>query len=172
MGKVKLHPELRFKGSAIKFFTPHFGERGTKMLFKLCGLMRGKHGKDLRYEQVFIPRDDGTGLRICVYSPLQKDAPAVQNVPGLLWIHGGLPPACTFVGDIEPFYDETAAYAENLRKSGVPVHFKVFEGCFHAFDMVCPNTSVAKEAAELLESAFKYAVSNYFAEQATHVSHV
>jgi acetyl esterase/lipase len=276
--------------------------------------MRGKHGNGLSYEQVYLQREDGTQLRICVYSPRKP----IQNAPGLLWIHGGgysigvpeqdekayikrfidwgagvvvapdytksvekpypaalndcyaallwlrdngekyginrsqifiggdsagggltaalslyardkgevsvafqmplypmiddrptssnignnaplwnsasnelgwrlylgplygkvdvpcyaaparstdysaLPPTFTFVGDIEPFYDETVTYIENIRKSGVPVHFKVFEGCFHAFDMVCPKTNVAKEAAALLETTFKYAVTHYF----------
>jgi acetyl esterase/lipase len=75
----------------------------------------------------------------------------------------GLPPTCTFVGDIEPFFDETTAYADNLRRNGIPVHFKIFPGCFHAFDLVCPNTQVAKEAADFLEEAFRYAVGHYFA---------
>jgi acetyl esterase/lipase len=301
----------------IKYLSPPLGERGARMMNKICGLLKGRHKTGLRYEQIQIPREDGTLLRLCVYSPQTLE----QDKPGLLWIHGGglsagapeqdeeayvkrfiewgacvvaapdyaksvekpypaaiddcfsalqwlkangskygmrpdqifvggasaggglaaalslaardsgkaavafqmplypmlddrptssntnnnaplwsskandlawrlylgelygksgvpshaaparasdysgLPPTFTFVGDVEVFYSETLAYAENLRKAGVPVQLRVFGGCFHAFDMVCPKTSVGKEAAKLIESAFRHAVSNCFAAQ-------
>ncbi len=37
-----------------------------------------------------------------------------------------LPPAYTFVGDIEPFYCETLAYVEHLRRAGVPAKADVY----------------------------------------------
>jgi acetyl esterase/lipase len=77
----------------------------------------------------------------------------------------GLPPTCTYVGSIEPFCDETIAYVENLRSRGVPVTFKVFDGCFHGFDIVCPKSKVAHEATEFLLDCFHYAVENYYAKQ-------
>jgi acetyl esterase/lipase len=77
----------------------------------------------------------------------------------------GLPPACCFVGSIEAFYDETVTYIENLKKSGVPVQFKVFDGCYHAFVRMCPNANIAKEAISFLMENFMYAVNNYFAPQ-------
>ena len=83
-------------------------------------------------------------------------------VPARALNYTGLPPACSFVGAIEPFYSETAAYMENLKKSGIPVHFKIFKGCFHAFDQMCPNTDIAKEAVSFLMDSFNYAVKNYF----------
>lgn len=49
-----------------------------------------------------------------------------------------LPPAYTFVGDIEPFYCETLAYVEHLRRAGVPAKADVYPRCFHAFDMLLP----------------------------------
>jgi len=77
----------------------------------------------------------------------------------------GLPPACSYVGSVEPFYDETALYFDRLRESGVPVHFRVFDGCFHAFDMMCPRTGVAREAVAFLMDTFRYAAEHYFAAQ-------
>ncbi len=77
----------------------------------------------------------------------------------------GLPPACSFVGGIEPFRDETAAYVRKLRSSCVPVHYKVFDGCFHAFDVMCPKSGVAREASDFLIDRFRYAVKNYFSGQ-------
>jgi len=57
-----------------------------------------------------------------------------------------LPPTITFVGDMEPFRDETIEYVENLKKAGVPVDFKVFKGCFHAFEVLVPEAKISKEA--------------------------
>jgi acetyl esterase/lipase len=314
MSKAEIHPELRIRGTLLRMFALPVGEKANKFMYNLTTKLRGRHGKSLRYEQIYIPRPDGTELRVCVYSPFEPR----KNTPGLVWIHGGgysigvpeqdenayvkrfidagagvvvapdytksvikpypaalddcysallwlrdngekygmrsnqifiggdsagggltaalslyardkgevaiafqmplypmiddrptasntgndapvwnsrannlgwklyldglygsgnvpayaaparcadygaLPPTCTFVGSIEPFYDETVAYVENLHKAGVPAHFKVFDGCFHAFDMICPKASVSKEAGELLMSAFKYAIEHYF----------
>jgi acetyl esterase/lipase len=313
MPKSNLHPELRFKGWLIKTFTPSTTPKSAKFIYNLTTKMRGRHSGDLRYEQVYIPRADGTELRVCVYSAL---APK-ENVPGLLWLHGGgyavgapeqdekayikrfidasgcvvvapdytksvvapypaalddayaallwlrdngarygarndqifvggnsaggglaaavslyardkgeapiafqmplfpmlddrptpsntgnkaplwssesndaawkmylgqmyrtekvpiyaaparasdysgLPPACTFVGSVEAFHDETVAYMENLKASGVPTHFRVFDGGFHNFDMVCAKSSIAREAQNFLMDTFMYAVRNY-----------
>ena len=88
----------------------------------------------------------------------------VYAAPARATDYSNLPPTCSFVGDIEPFYDETLAYMENLRKAGIETHFKVFEGCFHAFNMMCPKSSVAKEATALLETTFKYAVQNFYSK--------
>jgi len=76
--------------------------------------------------------------------------------------YANLPPTCSFVGSIEPFADETITYIKNLEASGVPTHFKVFDGCFHAFDQICPDTEISKEAVEFLMESFNYAVENYF----------
>jgi acetyl esterase/lipase len=76
-----------------------------------------------------------------------------------------LPPTLSFVGDIEPFRDETIIYMEKLRKNGIPVHFEVYKGCFHAFDLVGNNTSIAQEAISFLMKNYNYAVEHYFAKQ-------
>ena len=76
----------------------------------------------------------------------------------------GMPPACTFVGTIDPFRDETAQYVEKLRKAGIQVAFRQFEGCFHGFDMIAYATKPAREARKFLSGAFRYALDNYRAE--------
>ncbi len=312
-----IHPELRKTGIFIRFVLPSFTERKFHMAKTMIRFMKGKYRSGLKYEQEYIPRVDGSRLRVCVYSPLSPST----NVPGLLWIHGGgyalgtpeqdelfikrfveasgcvvvspdyrlsvdapypaaledcyaallwlkkhggdygmrddqimiggdsagggltaavslyardknevaiafqmplypmlddrmntpsardndaplwnsksndiswrlylgdlfgkpdvpayaaparaedlrnLPPTCSFVGSIEPFRDEAVAYLEKLHASGVPVHYKVFKGCFHAFDIVCAKSSVAREAADFLMGSFRYAVDHYFAKQ-------
>jgi acetyl esterase/lipase len=57
-----------------------------------------------------------------------------------------MPPTITFVGDLEPFKDETINYVEALRKEGIPVKFELFEGAFHAFETVAKNAGVSKKA--------------------------
>lgn len=76
-----------------------------------------------------------------------------------------LPPAVTFVGDIEPFRDETVQYVENLRKAGVPVKFQMFDGCYHGFDIIHRGAEVSKKAVSFYLEAFKHAMEHYFAEQ-------
>ncbi len=90
----------------------------------------------------------------------------VYAAPSRAQDYSGLPPTITFVGDIEPFKDETIEYVENLQKAGVPVQFELFEGCFHGFETVVPNAAVSKAADRFLSTAFAYGVDHYFAEQA------
>jgi len=94
------------------------------------------------------------GLAIPVYAAPSRESD-----------YSNLPPAVTFVGDLEPFKDETIEYVENLRKAGVPVEFKIFEGCFHGFEAVVPHARVSQEAVKFLNTSFAYAVDNYFAKQ-------
>lgn len=313
-----IRPELRTAGALFRFFVPAF----TPRMFRLAGVlirpMKGRcRSRKLRYGQVFIPRADGSRLRLCVYSP-----PAPRpDVPGLLWMHSGgyalgapeqeealirrfietsgcavaapdyrlsldapypaaledcyaallwlkehggeygvradqlmvggcsaggglaaalalyardkgevavafqmplypmlddrmrtasmtdndapawnarsndagwrlylgdlfggpqvpdyaaparaanlsgLPPACTFVGGVDPFCDETTAYFDRLRESGTPARVRVFEGCFHGFDVICPRSRAAREATAFLMNCFRSAIEHDFARQ-------
>lgn len=72
-----------------------------------------------------------------------------------------LPPTITFVGDLEPFRDETVAFVEHLKKEGVPVTFKLFKGCFHAFDVVFPKLEISKEAWSFLLTSYSNHVDKY-----------
>jgi len=76
-----------------------------------------------------------------------------------------LPPTFTFVGSLEPFRDETRAYVDALRQAGVPVGFAEFEGCYHAFDQMCPEADVSRRAVAMLMDAFQHAIANHFAAQ-------
>ena len=76
----------------------------------------------------------------------------------------GLPPACTYVGTIEPFHDETVDYFSRLNAAGIHVHLKEFSGCFHAFDIVAPGSKAAKEARTFLLDTFKYAQEHYWGD--------
>lgn len=79
--------------------------------------------------------------------------------------YSGLPPAYTFVGDIEPFYCETLTYIDHLRKAGVEAEVDVYPNCFHAFDMLLPFKKVSKQAIVRFEKQYLRACERYFAEQ-------
>ena len=76
-----------------------------------------------------------------------------------------LPPAYTFVGTAEPFYDETLAFISNLKKAGVEASLDVYDSMYHAFDMMEPTSEISKKAIHNFEEHFKYAMNNYFSKQ-------
>ena len=77
----------------------------------------------------------------------------------------GLPPAYTFVSTAEPFYAETLAYVRRLREAGVEATVDVYEGLFHAFDMLAPFLPVSRRAAAAFERRFESAARRCVAKQ-------
>lgn len=75
-----------------------------------------------------------------------------------------LPPTYTFVGDIEPFYDETRIYIKNLQQAGIPATMDIYPGCFHAFDQF-DQTKIAQKATINYLAHFIFATNHYFAAQ-------
>lgn len=114
---------------------------------------------------VWNTRSNETGWRLYL-GPLfgTQEVPAYAAPARLTDFHG-LPPAFTFVGSIEPFRDETVDYMERLKEAGVPVTYKVFDGCFHAFDIVAKKSAPAIEAKKLMTEHLRYAAEHYFAGQ-------
>ena len=80
--------------------------------------------------------------------------------------YAGLPPTATFVGDLDPFRDETLEYVAHLRAAGVPAECRVFPGCYHGFDGVRPGARVSREANAFLCEQFARAVDTCHAPQA------
>ncbi len=93
-----------------------------------------------------------------------KDVP-YYAAPARATDYSDLPPALTYVGDIEPFTAETEDYVENLRNCGIDVKFKLYKGCFHGFDVFGYGSNVAKDAETFFIEGFLYAVNKYFAKQ-------
>ena len=77
----------------------------------------------------------------------------------------GLPPCYTFVGDIEPFYAETADYVRRLREAGVEADLDVYPDWFHAYDLFFPAKKIVREAVARFEERYLYAAAHYFAPQ-------
>lgn len=91
-----------------------------------------------------------------------KDVPPYA-APARATDFAGLPPTVAFVGDLEPFRDETILYVRNLRDAGVKVDFEIYAGCYHAFDRMNPYAEVSRKAIAFLMKSFKYAVEHYYA---------
>ena len=94
-----------------------------------------------------------------------KGEPPIYAAPARADDYTSLPAAYTFVGDIEPFYCETVAYIENLKKAGVEASIDVYKDCFHAFDIILPFSKKSKQAVRNFDEHFRYAVNHCFAKQ-------
>lgn len=94
----------------------------------------------------------------------KKEVPAYA-APARQADYSNLPPAYTFVGDIEPFYWETLMYIENLKKAGVEAKADVYPNCFHAFDMLLPTKKISRKAIAEFEKNYLHAAKHYFAKQ-------
>lgn len=70
----------------------------------------------------------------------------------------GLPPTFTFVGDQDPFLDETRLYVDKLRAAGVAVKFKVFAGGFHAYENLVPKARISRETHAYISKALAEAM--------------
>lgn len=96
---------------------------------------------------------------------LEKDDIPVYAAPARQTNYKDLPPAYTFVGDIEPFYCETLAFVENLNKAGVSAKVDIYPKWFHGYDLVLPFSKASKKAIRKFEEEYLFAAEHYFAEQ-------
>ena len=97
--------------------------------------------------------------------PLARgDVPKYAS-PALETDLAGLPPTTTFVGELDPFLDETVSYVDGLRATGVPVELRRYAGCYHGFDMIRPGARVSRDANQFLRDRFASAVDHDFAKQ-------
>lgn len=79
--------------------------------------------------------------------------------------YSNLPPVYTFVDDREPFYRETLAYIENLKKVGIHAHVDVYPTGFHAFYMLLPFRKISHRAIAEFAKQYPYAVEHYRTSQ-------
>ena len=81
--------------------------------------------------------------------------------PALNENYTDFPPTISFVGDLEPFYDENVAYIEALKKALIPVKFRVFKGGYHGFEVGSPKANISKEANQFQLDAFEEFYDKY-----------
>lgn len=114
---------------------------------------------------VWNSKSNENAWRIYLGENLSNDDVSCYAVPALATDFSNLPTTLTYVGDVEPFFAETREMINNLQNFGVKTFFKVYKGCYHGFDVVCPNSKAAKDAREFLRNGFKYALKNCFKAQ-------
>lgn len=85
--------------------------------------------------------------------------------PALQTNYAGLPPAYTLVGTGEPFYAETLAYVENLRRFGVEAQADVYDTDIHGFDTDYPELAVSQAANKRFYEVFAQVMTQYRAPQ-------
>ncbi len=74
--------------------------------------------------------------------------------PSLNQDYSNFPPTITFVGDLEPFKDETIAYVKALKKADIPVKFELYKGAFHGFETAVPDAIISKKANKFQFNSF------------------
>ena len=77
----------------------------------------------------------------------------------------GLPPCYTFVGDIEPFRDETLAYVRHLQEAGIRAEVDVYPDFWHAYDVLMPASEKSRQAIARFEEKVAWAIAHDFAPQ-------
>ena len=109
--------------------------------------------------------NNSLGWRLYLDNLFESDNVPKYAAPAREIDYSNLPPTFSFVGEIDPFHDETVKYIKNLRKAGVNTHFSVYSGCYHGFDTVCPKSDKGKSAMKEMLRVFEYATKNYFTKQ-------
>ena len=84
----------------------------------------------------------------------QKEGLSYYAAPARCEDYSGLSPMFSYVGDIDPFLAETQTAFKKLDDAGIYNKLLVLNGCFHGFDMLCPNSDASKEARNFLKDNF------------------
>ena len=155
---------------------------GGGLTVALCMYERDKGGVQIAYQMPLYPMlddrdtDSSRDNHAPVWNTKRNHAAWKLYLKGLEDIppyaaparqtdYRNLPPAYTFVGDIEPFYCETLTYIDNLRAAGVEASVDVYPDWYHAYDMFFPFKKKAKAAIAKFEAEFVSATEKYFRGQ-------
>lgn len=116
------------------------------------------------YGKVWNTRKNHFGWKMYLRKDARK-AVSPYAAPARQTDFTGLPPAYTFVGDGEPFYQETLDFIENLKKAGIEASVDVYPTNIHAFDKMAPELEISRQAIRIFHEKFEYAKNHYFAAQ-------
>lgn len=100
-----------------------------------------------------------------IYLSGSVDTPSKYAAPARETDYTRLPPVITIIGTLEPFYEETLRFLGRLYKAGIASQYKIYEGCFHAFDITVPFSSVSKASVEFLLGAMDNYMKKYISEE-------
>ncbi len=92
-------------------------------------------------------------IKHTIRKPSDKNHPylAVLRNPNL----SGLPPATVITAEIDPLLSESKAYADKLKKAGVPVRYKFYPGVTHEFFGMGAVVDKAKDAVAFAAAGLK-----------------
>lgn len=117
------------------------------------------------HEKVWNTTKNHLAWRLYLKNIKNKKKISPYASPARMKDYTNLPPCYTFVGDIEPFYDETITFVNKLLEAGVEAHVDVYPNFYHAYDMMKPKEPISKICADVFVDYFNYAKENYYAEQ-------
>lgn len=106
-----------------------------------------------------------TAWRLYLGDLYQSDDVPAYAAPGRLEDFSDLPPAFTFVGDIEPFYNESVDFMEKMKSAGIPADYKVYHGAYHGFDVLCWFSKPSRDAHRIMLENYRRASENLFKAQ-------
>lgn len=66
------------------------------------------------------------------------------TVPATIKTLQNFPPTFLATGTLDLFFDENIRFVEDLQSKGVSVEHHVFEGAYHAFDVMVPEAKISK----------------------------
>lgn len=113
---------------------------------------------------VWDSKNNQVGWSLYLGELMGHDVPAYA-APARAADLAGMPPAASYVGTIEPFHDEAVELFARLSEFGIEATLKEFEGCFHGFESVCPQSEAAAEAYGFIVQSIAEAQKKYFAVQ-------
>jgi acetyl esterase len=80
------------------------------------------------------------------YAPRAEDRASPLVAPLKSRELSGVAPAHVIVAEYDPLRDEGLAYAEHLRRAGVPMQVSLYPGALHAFPSLAPASAIARRA--------------------------
>ncbi|MBR6378260.1 MAG: alpha/beta hydrolase fold domain-containing protein [Oscillospiraceae bacterium] len=113
---------------------------------------RDNHGR------IWNTRRNHFGWRLYLRKDARK-AVSPYAAPANQTDYRNLPPCYTFVGAGEPFYVETLAYVENLKRASVEARADVYPMDMHAFDLL-RDDALSREAIQRFEAQFEKALEH------------
>ena len=114
---------------------------------------------------IWNARKNRTAWKLYLGSLYGTENVPIYAAPARTTDFSGLPPAVTFVGDLDPFYSENTEYFDKMQKAGVDATCRVYKGCYHGFDVLFPETEISKKSMEESIETFNHAVETYFRAQ-------
>lgn len=115
---------------------------------------------------IWNTKSNANAWRLYLGAAYRTDHVSQYAAPARATDYRNLPPTYTFVGTIEPFYQETLTYIKHLQNAGVAAHCDVYDGWFHGVDIVAPKTAIAQKATAAWQTAFKEATEKYYNQKA------